>query len=142
LPLPSYGVLIGALNRFSREDPTDFGSWYHGKLYVDAPGAQYECEVDVSTPSGIRVDFRVAHALDRSLFAPVLALASGWHLLGSTPSSGALDYLRSPLLRVRLGCVVPGATWLFELLSNVFEGLLLAESMVGAASCAGLDRGR
>jgi uncharacterized protein YukJ len=126
VPLASYGVLIGTLNRFAREDPSDFGSWYHGKLYVDAPGGQYECAVDVATPSGVGVQFRVVHALDRALFAPILALAPGWHVLPRIPSSGALDYIRSPLLRVRLGCMVPGATWLYELLSKMFEGLLNA----------------
>ena len=37
MPLPSYGVLIGTLNHFVREDPNNFGSWYHGKLYIDTP---------------------------------------------------------------------------------------------------------
>jgi hypothetical protein len=32
MPLPSYGVLVGTLIRFAREDPNNFGSWYHGKL--------------------------------------------------------------------------------------------------------------
>ena len=53
MPLSRYGVLIGTLTRFAREDPNDFGSWYHGKLYIQAPLGEYECAVDVSTPSGI-----------------------------------------------------------------------------------------
>lgn len=124
MPLPSYGVLIGTLNRFAKEDPNNFGSWYHGKLYVDAPSGQYECAVDVSTPSGVGVEYRVVHALDRSLFAPILSLPTGWSSLAKTPTSGALDYIRSPLLRVRLGCVTAGATWLWNLLTRIFEGLL------------------
>ena len=55
MPLPAYGVLIGTLNHFTREDPNNYGSWYHGKLYVDTPCGQYEGAVDVSTPSGIKV---------------------------------------------------------------------------------------
>jgi hypothetical protein len=127
LPLPSYGVLIGSLIRFAREDPSDFGSWYHGKLYVGAPEGQYECAVDVSTPSGVGVQYRIVHGLDRSLFAPVLALGEGWHLLARTSSSGALDYIRSPLLKIQLGCMFAGATWLWNLLTRIFEGLLNAQ---------------
>jgi len=54
--------------------------------------------VDVATQSTIRVQYRVLHNLDRGLFAPVLALTAGYHDLASSPASGALDYVRSPLL--------------------------------------------
>jgi len=98
MPLPSYGVLVGTLNRFTRDDPNDFGSWYHGKMYIQAPAGEYECVVDVSTPSGVPVQYREVRGLDRSLF--VLAdLDNGWHTLARTPDSGALDYVRSPILR-------------------------------------------
>lgn len=53
MPLADYGVLIGTLISFVREDPTDFGSWYHGKMTIQTPQGQYECAVDVSTPSGV-----------------------------------------------------------------------------------------
>ena len=98
MPLASYGVLAGRLVRFAREDPDDFGSWYHGKMYVAAPAGEYEGAVDVSTPSGIPVEYREMRYLDADLFAATAALPDGWHLLDSTQSSGALDYLRSPLL--------------------------------------------
>ncbi|WP_103352290.1 DUF2278 family protein [Amycolatopsis sp. CA-128772] len=104
MPLPAYGVLIGTLVSFTREDPTDFGSWYHGKLTVQAPQGQYECAVDVSTPSGVPVQYREVRNLDTSRFSPVSALGPGWHPLVRTATSGALDYLRSPLLRGR-GCL-------------------------------------
>jgi Uncharacterized conserved protein (DUF2278) len=101
MPLPSYGVLVGTLVRFAREDPNDFGSWYHGKMYVQAPAGQYECAVDVSTPSGVPVQYREVRRLDRQVFAPVAALPPGWHALARTPTSGAIDYVRAPLLRGR-----------------------------------------
>jgi len=97
--------LIGTLNRFAREDPNDFGSWYHGKLYVNAPLGLYEGAVDVSTPSGVGVEYRVLHQLSQQLFAPVLALSDGWHVLAQQSASGALDYVRSPLLARRMGCI-------------------------------------
>lgn len=99
MPLPSYGVLIGTLNHFSKEDPNNYGSWYHGQIYVDTPSGQYQCVVDVSTPSGVKVQYRVVRNLDQALLAPILALSPGWHLLAKTPTSGAIDYIRSALFR-------------------------------------------
>ena len=122
--LPAYGVLIGTLNHFSREDQNNFGSWYHGKIYVDTPNGQYECAVDVSTPSGIKVQYREIHGLDRSLFAPILALTNGWHLIAKTSESGALDYVRSPLFRVRIGCLPIIASALFNFPRLILVALL------------------
>ena len=59
MPLPAYGVLIGTLNHFTRDDPTPTGSFSHGTLYVDTPAGQYEGAVDVLTPSGIKVQYRL-----------------------------------------------------------------------------------
>jgi len=98
MPLPAYGVLIGTLNHFTREDPNNYGSWYHGKLYVDTPAGQYEGAVDVSTPNGVKVQYRVVRRLSHLALTPILSLPAGWHALASTRLSGALDYVRSPLL--------------------------------------------
>jgi hypothetical protein len=121
VPLPSYGVLVGTLIRFAREDPNDFGSWYHGKMYLDAPAGQYECAVDVSTPSGVPVEYREVRNLDHNTFAPVSAFADGWHVLAPTAASGALDYLRAPLLRGRSGCVGVVASPLIDLVNAILR---------------------
>jgi hypothetical protein len=104
MPLSAYGVLIGTLDHFAREDPDDFGSWYHGKLYVNAPLGLYECAIDVSTPTGVPVQYREVRNLDKRLFG-FGSTPNGWHPLAASETSGALDYLRSPLLRGRAGCV-------------------------------------
>jgi len=124
MPLPAYGVLIGTLNRFTREDPNNFGSWYHGKIYVDTPAGTYECAVDVSTPAGIKVQYRVINGLSSAAFANDAALPAGWHPLQSTSSSGAIDYVRSDMFRVRIGCVGTMLTWFGEFLRRIFEGLV------------------
>ncbi|HEX8395998.1 MAG TPA: DUF2278 family protein [Pyrinomonadaceae bacterium] len=124
MPLPAYGVLIGTLNHFARDDQNNFGSWYHGKIYLDTPNGQYECAVDVSTPSGIKVQYREIHDLDRTLFAPILALSNGWHLLARTSTSGAIDYIRSPLFRIRIGCLPIVANALINFLIRLLEALL------------------
>ena len=53
-----YGVAIGTFASFTREDPSDFGHWYHGKLRIDTPSGQYEAALDVDTPSGVGVSYR------------------------------------------------------------------------------------
>lgn len=125
MPLPAYGVLIGTVASFSRDDPNQFGSYYHGKLRVNAPGGQYECAIDVSAPNNVKVQYRIVPNLDKRLFANILALSNGWHLLAQTPTSGALDYLRSTLLHPRAGCLTllpsPLVTFLVNLLNLLSE---------------------
>ena len=123
MPLAFYGVLIGAFDHFTRDDPNNFGSWYHGKVYVRAPVNVYEAAVDVSTPQGIQVQYRVAR-LRPDLFANVAALADGYHPLASTASSGAIDYVRSEMFRIRLGCAFAPLQWL----ARIFEALLESRS--------------
>lgn len=97
MPLPHYGVVIGRLKRFERDDSVDFGNYYHGKIFVDTPAGAYECAVDFVSPLEVEVRYRVVYGLDRSLLSPVLELPDGYHPLAKSPASGALDYVRSPL---------------------------------------------
>ena len=118
-------MLIGSLNRFAREDANNYGSWYHGKLYVDTPAGPYECAVDVSTPSGVQVQYRVVHYLNPNLFSVVSSLPVGWHPLTSNSTYGALDYVRSPLLHGFQGCLTVLASPIIDainaFLRNLFE---------------------
>jgi hypothetical protein len=127
MPLGAYGVLIGAFDHFMRDDPNDFGSWYHGKVYVRAPAGVYEAAVDVSTPQGVHVQYRVA-PLATGALATVAALSDGYHPLPSIATSGAIDYVRSEMFRVRLGCAFAPFEWLARLLARILEGLLEARS--------------
>lgn len=94
-----YGVAIGTFASFTREDPSDFGTWYHGKLRINTPAGQYEAALDVDTPSGVGVSYRVVDDLSTQDIPVLAALANGFTALASTPTSGALDYVRSPILR-------------------------------------------
>ena len=94
-----YGVAIGTFVSFTREDPSSFGTWYHGKLRIDTPAGQYEAALDVDTPSGIGVSYRVVDDLTAQDIPLLAALANGFTSLASTEASGALDYVRSPILR-------------------------------------------
>src|SRR3954452_4850207 len=97
MPLSRYGVVIGRLKGFRRDDAIDFGNYYHFKMYVGTPEGDYECAIDFASPYEIEVRYRVVRNLDRSLLAPILSLPPGYHLLANTPDSGALDFIRSPL---------------------------------------------
>ena len=121
MSLPAYGVLIGTLNRYEREAPDNFGKYFHGFLYVDAPAGQYKCAVDVATPSGVHVEHRELHGLDDALFAPVSGMADGWHLLARNDLSGALDYVRSPILNKKpQGCLFVVFNRVTDLLNRIF----------------------
>ena len=98
-----YGLVIGTKFDYFRDPPDNFGRFYHGNLIVSAPAGtnpagKYKCAIDVdpkNMPDGI--EWRVAK-IRASDFAPIKALADGWHPLVSNPTSGALDYIRSAVL--------------------------------------------
>lgn len=94
-----YGVAIGTFASFTRDDPDEFGHWYHGHVHVDTPAGQYESALDVDTPGGVGVSFRIVDRLTMAEFPELAALGDGFHVLASTPTSGALDYVRSPQLQ-------------------------------------------
>ncbi len=94
-----YGVAVGSFASFSRDDPDDFGHWYHGKLRVSTPAGLYEAALDVDSPSGVGVSYRVVDDLTTARIAQVTGLGDGFHVLARNSGSGALDYVRSPILR-------------------------------------------
>ncbi len=120
-----YGVAIGTFASFTRDDPDEFGNYYHGILRINTPAGQYQAALDVDTPSGVGVSYRVVDDLTTARLPQVTALADGFHALASTPTSGALDYVRSPILRdgwvvvrVRRALRLWHASWLDLLLGG------------------------
>ncbi len=93
-----YGLVIGEKSRYYRDDPDNFGRYYHGNLDVKTPSGDYHCAIDVdpkSMPDGIQ--WRVVHIRPQD-FARLKTLPNGWHFLRSQSDSGALDYIRSRVL--------------------------------------------
>jgi hypothetical protein len=93
-----YGVVIGTKADYFRDPPDDFGRFYHGNLIVNAPLGNYRCAIDVdpkNMPDGVQWRVVRIRPLD---FLAISNLPNGWHLLASNPVSGALDYVRSPVL--------------------------------------------
>ncbi len=122
MPLTHYGVAIGTLDHFARESPTPDGSWYHGRIYLRAPEGVYQCSIDVATATGEGVQYQVVTDLDASLFAPLQSLANGRHDLVPGPMSGALDYLRAPLLATSTGAA-GAAGWIDSVGENMLAAL-------------------
>jgi hypothetical protein len=102
MPLPRYGVVIGTLVRFYRDEPDDFGRWYHGHVEVFTPSGVWTSALDVDTPTGVGISYRVSRKLAPSVLGPVATMPPGFHRLASVPTSGAVDYLRSPFLQDRI----------------------------------------
>jgi hypothetical protein len=93
-----YGVVVGTFASFTRDNPDNFGHWYHGKLRINTPNGQYEAALDVDTPSGVGVSYRLVTDLTTAGIPLLTALTNGFTALPTTPTGGALDYVRSPIL--------------------------------------------
>lgn len=100
-----YGIVIGSKKNYFRDDPDNFGRYYHGNLIVGTPTGSYHCAIDVdpkNMPDG--VEWRVINVSAADM-APFKAMPDGLHLLASNSSSGALDYVRAPMLHPPSGIV-------------------------------------
>src|SRR5258708_5720723 len=104
MPLPNYGVVIGTYSRFDREPADNFGHWFHGHIYLNANGTEYQCAVDVNNPTG-NFTYTILPDLDPNLFLNISGLADGYHELPRNAISGAMDYIRSPLIARAEGCI-------------------------------------
>jgi hypothetical protein len=102
MPLPRYGVAIGNLDRVFRDSPDQFGRWYHGHIDISTPSGIWTSALDVDTPTGVGVSYRISTNLHPDILGPVSSLPLGFHLLPSNASSGAIDYVRSEFLQDRL----------------------------------------
>jgi len=96
-----YGVAVGTFASFAREDPNHYGHWYHGKLHISTPTGEYEAALDVDTPSGPGVSYRLVDRLTSADLPRLTSLPDGFTALPSTADSGAMDYVRSALLQDR-----------------------------------------
>jgi hypothetical protein len=98
MPLAQYGVLIGTL--YTPQEQTYQGNWFHGVFFLTIPGVSIpvQCVTDFSSATQDLIQYKIFNNLDASLFSNVQALPDGYTSLAATPASGALDYVRSPLL--------------------------------------------
>jgi hypothetical protein len=108
MPVQDYGVVIGQYDHFDRDPANNYGNYYHGHIFVrigsGAESVLYNCAVDVKYPTGV-VEYFEPSKLDASKFNNVQLLADGFHSLTANSSSGAIDYVRDPLISQPLGCL-------------------------------------
>jgi hypothetical protein len=107
MPMTSYGVAIGNLIRFFRDPPDHFGRWYHGHVEISTPSGIWTSALDVDTPTGLGISYRLSGDLLPADLGAVSSLPNGFHLLSATSTSGAIDYLRSGFLQDKF-------LWLFR----------------------------
>lgn len=98
--LPSYGVVVGNFTTYTTEQ----GQWYHVDMNIEVGDSTYQAAVDVNEING-QFQYLIFNNLDLSLFTPISALPDGWYPLAPTPTSGAMDYARSPIFQRPLGCL-------------------------------------
>jgi len=117
MPLANYGVLIGTL--YTTAEQTEQGNWFHGVYYLSAPGSQYpfKCTTDFSSSTAFNIDYKIFNNLDASKFANISALANGYTELPRNSDSGAIDYVRSPLLGP-YGCIEAGVAFFNQLFGS------------------------
>src|SRR5262245_44328529 len=99
MPMTTYGVAIGDLIRFFRDPPDHFGRWYHGHVEISTPSGTWTSALDVDTPTGLGISYRLSGDLLPADLGPVSSLQNGFHLLSPTSTTGAVDYLRSSFLQ-------------------------------------------
>jgi len=134
MPLPQYGVLNGDL--FTPQEQSYQGNWFHGIFYVSIPGATYpqRCVTDFSSANANLIQYKILKNLDASLFTNIMALQDGYTALATGvnngPSSGALDYVRSPILGPG-GCVELVVGFLKQFLGvNASDGWIVSDGVV------------
>jgi hypothetical protein len=119
-----YGVVIGTLHGYHRDPLNDYGQYYHGNVEVQTPRGVYRCAIDVDSKMLANgVEWRVVH-LGRAGLKGVVALPDGWHQLTSNATTGALDYIRSPELHPKVGCVFVVFNPLLEALRQLLQSLI------------------
>ena len=131
-----YGVLVGTLVSHTRDTPDDQGRWFHVNLRVQTEEGTYRCAVDVdSAESAIGVQWRT-FGLSAADLGPVATLTPGFHLLSSTPTSGAVDLIRHPAFRPRGGCLFVAAppAWLRALIDWLARHAWTAGDNLAAAT--------
>lgn len=99
MPLNNYGILLGTKVGYHRDQPDNFGKFFHGHIDVQASGQLFNTAIDVdSERDGVQVQWRVVH-LRVGEWQTVFSLPDGFHPLISNEGSGAVDYFRDPRLR-------------------------------------------
>src|SRR6478735_7977060 len=99
MPFTQYGVLSGTLVSHERDDPDEFGRWWHVNLKLRSGARDYRVAVDVdSTNSAAGVQWKTIRTTGAKLGWPTPP-APAFTKLASDPTTGAIDVIRHRELR-------------------------------------------
>jgi len=98
--LPNYGVTIGSFVSSSHEQ----GSWLQEIIQLNANGQTYQCNVDVNEATQA-FQYMIINTLNTKYFQTVPSLPDGYTKLANNSTSGAIDYIRNPLVSLPIGCL-------------------------------------
>jgi hypothetical protein len=129
-----YGVVIGQKMNVHRDDPDNFGKFYHVQLDVQTGNGSYHIAIDVdSHQSDTGVEWRIIELTTNDL-PQVFSLANGWHQLQFNGTSGALDYVRLPFMKLGFKIKIPDLVkpdwWKIPPVLQLPQFLLFNKSMV------------
>jgi hypothetical protein len=100
MPFTQYGVLSGILTSHVRDDPDEFGRWWHVNLRVRSGAREFKVAVDVdSSNSATGVQWKTVRTTSAKLGWPTPPPPAFTRLV-SAPTTGAIDVIRHPALRV------------------------------------------
>ena len=100
MPLDNgYGVIAGTVASFARDDLGRGGRPAVGLLRLKTPEDEWEAVLDVTTAQGAGVSYRLVTGIAPRWMPRLATFPDGLHRLGPTYESGAVDYVRSPVLR-------------------------------------------
>jgi uncharacterized protein YukJ len=118
MPLDTpYGVNVGPLHDADLVNPST-GQWPHYHVRVSGQNGQVmDSAINLKSLSDIQIEYRSRQfSIQDPLFASVVELADGQHLLAQTSSSGALDY-------VRHGGITGTTDWTLQTGNNLIDKL-------------------
>jgi hypothetical protein len=75
-----------------RDEPDDFGQWYNGYVEVSTPSGMWTRALDVDTPTGLGISFRLIGNLSDADLGPVTSLPHGFHVLPRSSGSSAITF--------------------------------------------------
>jgi len=124
MPLDTpYSVIVGPLHDYNLVNP-DTGQWPHYHVRLSANGQIMDSAINLKSLAEVKIEYRRRQfAVQDPLFSSIVGLSDGQHLLASTPSSGALDYVRHPGITGTTGWILQSGDNLIGELNALLAGV-------------------
>jgi hypothetical protein len=119
-----YGVNVGPLHDYDLVNP-DTGQWPHYHVRVTGPNGQViDSAINLKSLTDVQIEYRRRQfAIQDPLFASVVGLGDGQHLLSQVATSGALDYVRHAGITGTSGWTLQTGNNLIDELNALLSGV-------------------